>query len=82
MPKSLVELAADGQLDAGWAQALAPVAPLVAELGEEFKQLGGVELAVGGVAGADPLDECLRCVGDEHDPVCHRRGRAAGRAGG
>ena len=37
MPKSLVELAADGQLDAGWAQALAPVAPLVAELGDRLR---------------------------------------------
>lgn len=37
MPKSLAELAADGRLDAGWAEALAPVAPLVAELGERLR---------------------------------------------
>jgi len=37
MPKSLAELAADGRLDAGWAEALAPVAPLVAELGDRLR---------------------------------------------
>jgi uracil-DNA glycosylase len=37
MPKSLAELAADGKLDAGWAEALAPVAPLVAELGDRLR---------------------------------------------
>ncbi|VXB09696.1 Uracil-DNA glycosylase [Microbacterium sp. 8M] len=37
MPKSLAELAADGQLDPGWAEALAPVAPLVAELGDRLR---------------------------------------------
>src|SRR4029453_6835878 len=34
MPKSLDELAADGLIDARWAQALAPVAPRIAELGD------------------------------------------------
>jgi len=37
MPKTLAELAEDGQLDAGWAEALAPVAPLVAELGDRLR---------------------------------------------
>ncbi|MFJ4164816.1 uracil-DNA glycosylase [Microbacterium sp. NPDC089698] len=37
MPKSLAELAADGKLDTGWAEALAPVAPLVAELGDRLR---------------------------------------------
>ena len=37
MPKSLAELAADGQLDPGWAEALAPVAPLIAELGDRLR---------------------------------------------
>ncbi|SFR41497.1 uracil-DNA glycosylase [Microbacterium azadirachtae] len=37
MPKSLAELAADGRLDPGWAQALAPVAPVVAELGDRLR---------------------------------------------
>ncbi|MFB7843403.1 uracil-DNA glycosylase [Microbacterium sp. NPDC056052] len=37
MPKSLTELAADGLLDEGWAEALAPVAPLVAELGDRLR---------------------------------------------
>ncbi|MDR2321627.1 MAG: uracil-DNA glycosylase [Microbacterium sp.] len=37
MPKSLAELAADGKLDTGWAEALAPVAPLVAELGNRLR---------------------------------------------
>ncbi|MFD6699750.1 MULTISPECIES: uracil-DNA glycosylase [unclassified Microbacterium] len=37
MPKTLAELAASGRLDAGWAEALAPVAPLVAELGDRLR---------------------------------------------
>ncbi|PRB08301.1 uracil-DNA glycosylase [Microbacterium sp. MYb64] len=37
MPKSLAELAAEGRLDEGWAEALAPVAPLVAELGDRLR---------------------------------------------
>lgn len=37
MPKSLAELAADGQLDPGWAEALAPVGPLVAEIGDRLR---------------------------------------------
>ena len=37
MPKTLTELAADGLLDEGWAEALAPVAPLVAELGDRLR---------------------------------------------
>ena len=34
MPKSLDALAADGLIDPGWAHALAPVAPRIAELGD------------------------------------------------
>ena len=34
MPKSLDELAADGLIDPGWARALAPVGPRIAELGD------------------------------------------------
>jgi uracil-DNA glycosylase len=34
MPKSLAELAADGELDAGWAAALQPVAPQIAAMGD------------------------------------------------
>jgi len=37
MPKTLAELAADGQMDKDWADALAPGAPLVAELGERLR---------------------------------------------
>lgn len=37
MPKSLAALAAEGQLDPGWAEALDPVAPLVAELGDRLR---------------------------------------------
>nr|MBS1899238.1 uracil-DNA glycosylase [Actinomycetota bacterium] len=37
MPKSLAVLAAEGQLDPGWAEALDPVAPLVAELGDRLR---------------------------------------------
>ncbi|WP_336628994.1 MULTISPECIES: uracil-DNA glycosylase [unclassified Microbacterium] len=37
MPKSLAALAAEGQLDPGWAKALDPVAPLVAELGDRLR---------------------------------------------
>lgn len=34
MPKSLDELAADGLIDPGWARALVPVGPRIAELGD------------------------------------------------
>ncbi|MBT2500227.1 uracil-DNA glycosylase [Agromyces sp. ISL-38] len=34
MPKTLDELAADGLIDAGWASALAPTAPRIADLGD------------------------------------------------
>ncbi|MGB4135743.1 MAG: uracil-DNA glycosylase [Microbacterium sp.] len=37
MPKTLVELAADGQLDPGWAEALAPAQPVVAALGDRLR---------------------------------------------
>ncbi|MFE6734103.1 uracil-DNA glycosylase [Microbacterium sp. NPDC057650] len=37
MPKTLVELAADGQLDPGWAEALAPVQPVITDLGERLR---------------------------------------------
>ncbi|MGN8027341.1 uracil-DNA glycosylase [Microbacterium sp. 22242] len=37
MPKSLAELAADGRIDESWASALAPVAPLIAELGDRLR---------------------------------------------
>jgi len=37
MPQTLAALAAEGRLDAGWAQALAPVAPLIAELGDRLR---------------------------------------------
>lgn len=37
MPHSLVELADLGQIDPGWAQALAPVQPLISELGDRLR---------------------------------------------
>ncbi|REJ06574.1 uracil-DNA glycosylase [Microbacterium bovistercoris] len=37
MPRTLAELAADGQLDPGWAEALAPVQPVITELGERLR---------------------------------------------
>ncbi len=37
MPRSLAELAADGRIDAGWAEALEPVSPLIAELGDRLR---------------------------------------------
>lgn len=37
-PKTLVELAADGQLDPGWASALAPVQPVITQLGERLRE--------------------------------------------
>ena len=37
MPRSLAELADEGLIDAGWAGALAPVAPVLAELGEHLR---------------------------------------------
>lgn len=37
MPKSLAELAADGLIDPGWAEALAPVQPLISELGDRLR---------------------------------------------
>ena len=37
MPRSLAELADDGLVDPGWAEALAPVQPLITELGERLR---------------------------------------------
>ena len=37
MPKTLAQLAEDGELDTGWAQALAPAQPLIAELGDRLR---------------------------------------------
>ncbi|UWF78245.1 MULTISPECIES: uracil-DNA glycosylase [Microbacterium] len=37
MPRTLAQLAEDGLLDPGWAQALAPVQPLIAELGDRLR---------------------------------------------
>lgn len=37
MARSLAELAADGQIDAGWAEALAPVQDTITELGERLR---------------------------------------------
>ncbi|GAA3205916.1 uracil-DNA glycosylase [Microbacterium terregens] len=37
MPRSLAELADEGLIEAGWAGALAPVAPVLAELGERLR---------------------------------------------
>ncbi|MDQ4212309.1 uracil-DNA glycosylase [Microbacterium capsulatum] len=37
MPKSLTELAAEGRMDAGWAEALAPAGELIAELGDRLR---------------------------------------------
>ncbi|MFE6995219.1 uracil-DNA glycosylase [Microbacterium sp. NPDC057659] len=37
MSRTLVELAADGQLDPGWAEALAPVQPVITELGDRLR---------------------------------------------
>ncbi|WP_309128094.1 uracil-DNA glycosylase [Microbacterium sp.] len=37
MPRSLADLAADGQLDPGWAVALEPAQPLISELGERLR---------------------------------------------
>jgi len=37
VPRSLAELADEGLIDAGWAGALAPVAPVLAELGERLR---------------------------------------------
>ncbi|MCR2764683.1 uracil-DNA glycosylase [Microbacterium sp. zg.B48] len=37
MPRSLTQLADAGLIDAGWAGALAPVAPVIAELGERLR---------------------------------------------
>jgi len=35
--RTLAELAADGQIDQGWAQALAPAQPIITELGERLR---------------------------------------------
>lgn len=35
--RTLAELAADGQIDPGWAEALAPVQPVITELGERLR---------------------------------------------
>ncbi|MBS1675520.1 MAG: uracil-DNA glycosylase [Actinobacteria bacterium] len=37
MPMTLAELAADGRMDPGWADALSPVQPLIAELGDRLR---------------------------------------------
>lgn len=37
MPKTLAELADSGEIDAGWAQALAPAQPLLSELGDRLR---------------------------------------------
>lgn len=37
MARSLAELAEDGQIDQGWAAALAPAGPLIAELGDRLR---------------------------------------------
>ena len=37
MPRTLAELADDGQIDAGWAQALAPVQGTITALGERLR---------------------------------------------
>lgn len=37
MPKTLAELAADGLVDAGWAEALAPVQPVISQLGDRLR---------------------------------------------
>ncbi|MGB3731436.1 uracil-DNA glycosylase [Microbacterium sp.] len=37
MPQTLAQLADAGQLDPGWAEALAPVQPLIAELGDRLR---------------------------------------------
>ena len=63
MPKSLAALAAEGQLDPGWAEALDPVAPLVAELGDRLR----VETAAGRgylPAGANVLRAFSRPLAD------------------
>ena len=63
MPRSLAELAADGRIDAGWAEALEPVAPLIAELGDRLR----AENASGRgylPAGADVLRAFARPLAD------------------
>lgn len=37
MPRTLEQLAADGLIDPGWAEALSPVAPLIAQLGDRLR---------------------------------------------
>jgi len=37
MPKTLAQLAESGEIDAGWAEALAPAQPLISELGERLR---------------------------------------------
>lgn len=37
MPRTLAELAEDGLIDPGWADALAPVQPLISELGDRLR---------------------------------------------
>ena len=64
MPKSLDELAADGLIDPGWAHALAPVAPRIAELGDFLR----AETAAG--RGYLPSgDRVLRAFGAPMDDV-------------
>lgn len=37
MPQTLAQLAEAGQIDPGWAQALAPAQPLITELGDRLR---------------------------------------------
>ncbi|GAA4485053.1 uracil-DNA glycosylase [Microbacterium panaciterrae] len=63
MPKTLAELAAEGRIDQGWAEALAPVGPLIAELGDRLR----AENAAGRgylPAGADVLRAFTRPLAD------------------
>lgn len=63
MPRTLAELAADGRLDEGWAQALAPVQPVISQLGDRLR----AEQAAGRgylPAGADVLRAFQRPLAD------------------
>lgn len=63
MPKSLAELAAAGEIDAGWAHVLAPAQPLLAELGDRLR----AEAAAGRgylPAGSDVLRAFQRPLAD------------------
>lgn len=64
MPRTLHELAADGLIDAGWASALAPTAPRIADLGDFLR----AETAAG--RGYLPAgDRVLRAFGMPLDDV-------------